>query len=289
MAQHKKKCNPNETNEKRRLKANALTTQAEARGWTVKDPARADVCEIGGGALECCEEYKYLGSLLRSDGDPGADIKRRTDIGQATIKQLKNIWKSKDIPGELKGHLYTTLVNAVVLYNSETWTLGAAHWKILKQFHRRATRTVLGRQWLREEHGDSPTSEEYKKDEEEVAQLVRDVLKLKPIEESIAIRRRRWVDHHLRNPDELIEEEFERQREEGAKWWTDFETELVEDETSWGELETAWTEWREQTAHNKLAGISAKVSHPVIGKRANDAKNTEKENEQESENNNNNT
>ena len=49
---------------------------------------------------------------------------------------------------------------------------------IMKLFQRRAVRAVLGRRWLRTEHGDDPTSEEYKKDGKEVQKLMENYLKL---------------------------------------------------------------------------------------------------------------
>jgi len=58
-------------------------------------------------------------------------IKTLTEGGRAAgiVKSLHQIWKEEDISKPTKVLLYNTLVQSIILYNSETWTLNEHHKK----------------------------------------------------------------------------------------------------------------------------------------------------------------
>ena len=55
------------------------------------------------------------------------DIERRIGLAAGIVRKLGKIWTAKDISKVTKVTLYKTLVQSVVLYNTETWTLKQEH------------------------------------------------------------------------------------------------------------------------------------------------------------------
>ena len=77
---------------------------------------------LGGTEFTQCEEFVYLGGVVSGDGLCDRDVDR---IGLAVgiVRNLHNIWKAKDISKSTKVLLYQSMVQSIVLYNSETWTI----------------------------------------------------------------------------------------------------------------------------------------------------------------------
>jgi len=58
-----------------------------------------------------------------------------------------NIWKNKRLSLSIKLRVYLALVQSVLLYASETWTLTVANNKSLDAFHMKCQRRILGISW----------------------------------------------------------------------------------------------------------------------------------------------
>ena len=54
-------------------------------------------------------------------------IERRIGLAAGIVSNLDKIWKAQDITKGTKVMLYHTLVQAIVLYNAEAWTLKEEH------------------------------------------------------------------------------------------------------------------------------------------------------------------
>ena len=63
------------------------------------------------------------------------------------MSSLDNIWKDKRLSLSIKLHVYLTLVQSVLLYASETWTLTVADSKSLDTFHMKCQHRILGISW----------------------------------------------------------------------------------------------------------------------------------------------
>ena len=57
---------------------------------------------------------------------------------------LDNIWKDKRLSLSIKLRVYLALVQSVLLYASETWTLTVVDSKTLDAFHMKCQRRILG-------------------------------------------------------------------------------------------------------------------------------------------------
>ena len=64
-----------------------------------------------------------------------------------------------------------------------------------------------------------------------------DALGLTDILEMIGNKRVTWMEHHLRNPDEVTGDRIARERKVSSRWWKALEKTLEERDTSWEELE----------------------------------------------------
>ena len=82
-------------------------------------------------AVETVSKFTYLGSDIDSEGysqrssqqarDP--EIRRRLDIAGSIMAQCDNVWRQQRLSLSTKLRIYTSLVQSVVLYGSETWTM----------------------------------------------------------------------------------------------------------------------------------------------------------------------
>jgi len=63
------------------------------------------------------------------------------------MSSLDNIWKDKGLSLSTKLRVYLALVQSVLLYASETWTLTVADSKSLDAFHMKCQRRILGISW----------------------------------------------------------------------------------------------------------------------------------------------
>jgi len=73
-----------------------------------------------------------------------ADIDRRIGLATGVARGLTSIWRSNDICTRTKVRLYKTLVLAVLLYNSETWSLKEAQIRRLQVFEMTVLHRIRG-------------------------------------------------------------------------------------------------------------------------------------------------
>ena len=93
--------------------------------------------------MEEVHNFKYLGSILSRDGTCEAEIQVRIGSAMAAMTKLTKIWKTKNISLPTKLRLYRALVQTIVLYGCETWTLMAATERKLQAFENKCMRKIL--------------------------------------------------------------------------------------------------------------------------------------------------
>jgi len=91
--------------------------------------------------------YYYLGSLLSSDGYCRPDINRHIGLASSVMSALHNIWKDRYLSISTKIRIYQALIQSVLLYAAETWTLLATDIKVLEAFHMKCQRQLLQISW----------------------------------------------------------------------------------------------------------------------------------------------
>jgi len=63
------------------------------------------------------------------------------------MAQLDNVWRQQRLSLSTKLRIYTSLVQSVVLYGSETWTMRKVNSDRIQSFHMQALRRILGIRW----------------------------------------------------------------------------------------------------------------------------------------------
>jgi hypothetical protein len=75
------------------------------------------------GQIKAVNKCKYLGSILEATGVTTLEIEERISEGRRVIGMLNSVLWSKTILHKTKKLMYQTLVQSILLYGAETWTL----------------------------------------------------------------------------------------------------------------------------------------------------------------------
>ena len=132
--------------------------------------------------LKCVEDYKYLGSHIKNSEK---DFNIRKGIAWTACNKLDKIWKS-NLDRKFKIQIFRVLVEPILLYGSETWTLSARQQQRLDGCYTRLLRRVLNLSWR-----NHPTLETIYGDLPRVSNLV-------------CKRRVQFAGHCARATDELV-------------------------------------------------------------------------------------
>ena len=103
---------------------------------------------IGGKAVECVNKFSFLGAMLTNDGACVTEVKRRITMGKAAMGRLTKIWRDRGITLCTKVALVKALVFPIVLYGSETWTMGKNERKKVDAFELWCWRRILRVSWM---------------------------------------------------------------------------------------------------------------------------------------------
>jgi len=65
------------------------------------------------------DTFRYLGSMLQSDGEIDEDVSHRIRAGWVKWRQASGILCDKKVPQKLKGKFYRTAIRPAILYGAE--------------------------------------------------------------------------------------------------------------------------------------------------------------------------
>ena len=82
-------------------------------------PTPSPLKTIGGNDIKIVENFKYLGSMMRSSEE---DIKVRKALAWEACHKLNRVWSSS-LNRNIKVRLFLATVESVLFYGSNTWTL----------------------------------------------------------------------------------------------------------------------------------------------------------------------
>ena len=108
-----------EESEKVGLKLNIQKTKIMASGPITS-------WQIDGETVETVSDFILGGSKITEDGDCSHEIKRGLLLGRKVMKNLDNIFKSRDITLPTNVRLVKAMVFPVVMYGCESWTVKKA-------------------------------------------------------------------------------------------------------------------------------------------------------------------
>ena len=73
--------------------------------------------------FEGVENFKYLGVILNEDNNHQIDLQERIKSSDKTYFMLQKFFRNKNISKKLKLKLKNAIIDKMVTYASETWTL----------------------------------------------------------------------------------------------------------------------------------------------------------------------
>lgn len=124
------------------------------------------VFTINGVQIETVQQFKYLGRILdHCDNDePAVDA----NLQRARYKwsRLAKVLKQQGANRKMMGSFYKAIVQAILLYGAESWTLSDRVKKKLRSFHPRCARHLTGQHIRDRKDGtwDTPSTEKVLKD-----------------------------------------------------------------------------------------------------------------------------
>ncbi len=93
---------------------------------------------VHGDMLEQVEVFKYLGRLLAQDDNDIQAIRAQLRKARATWARVGQVLQAENVPHRIAAKFYKAVVQAVLLYGSETWVLLTTALASLEGFHIRA-------------------------------------------------------------------------------------------------------------------------------------------------------
>jgi len=90
------------------------------------------------------ENFKYLGVVLNEDNNNQIDLQERIKKANKTYFMLQFFLKNKNISKKLKLRLKNKIIDKMLTYASETWTLTKRDRKQFNIFERKMYRRILG-------------------------------------------------------------------------------------------------------------------------------------------------
>ena len=117
--------------------------------------AEADdvVFKVYGENLERVQEFKYLGRTLREDDDDTKTIVNQIKKARQKWNAIARILKREGANAKTMAKFYMAIVQAVLLYGSDSWTISKGNWRRLESFHKQALRHMSGKHIQKNQDG----------------------------------------------------------------------------------------------------------------------------------------
>ncbi|GMP92153.1 hypothetical protein CsSME_00042498 [Camellia sinensis var. sinensis] len=78
-------------------------------------------------ALFKSEHFRYLGSIITTVGEIGADVVHKIKAGWLKWRSVSGVLCDKQVPTTLKGKFYRTVIRLAMLYGVECWATKKQH------------------------------------------------------------------------------------------------------------------------------------------------------------------
>ena len=91
--------------------------------WTVYQ----ELCpiQVNGDTLECVDKFCYLGDMIGSGGGAEQACRMRVKCAWGKFRELTPNLTARRALLKLKGKVYRTCIQSVLMYGSETWAMKA--------------------------------------------------------------------------------------------------------------------------------------------------------------------
>ena len=196
------------------------TTNSKRAGKARLRVEHIQIADITGRLLKAVAEFKYLGTLVTSDGGSSKEITKRLALAGSVFARLGKIWMTGDISFKLKCRLYFAIIMTVLLYNGECWTVTKFDLNRLEGFHFRCVRRMTRK--IR-----NPDMDDECKDDHATHEEVFRAAEIPRIADMLREKRLRWVGHLAReDEDDPARKILLKEMEGKSQWWTQVENDL---------------------------------------------------------------
>jgi hypothetical protein len=141
---------------------------------------------LDGRVVPMNDTFRYLGSMLQSDGDIDEDVSHRIRNGWVKWRQTSGILCDKKVPNKLKYKFYRTAIRPAMMYGAECWATKEQHIQKMSVAKMRMLRWIC----------DHTRKDQIRNDD------IRDKLGVAPIQKKLVQHRLRWFGHIQRRPPE---------------------------------------------------------------------------------------
>ena len=135
--------------------------------------------KLGDDDLVRCNEYKYLGQIITLDGDLCKEINNRIKCSWLAFRKIENLLKSKEVTQDVKADLFNSNILPTLLYASETWNTTLSNEIKLRTTQRTMERRMCNISKLQHIR----------------AEEIRNITKVKDVNEEMYRSKKRWVGH----------------------------------------------------------------------------------------------
>ena len=126
-------------------KTEAMLIPGLGRKYEDGDTSDYIITSSDGGTVQFTKSFKYLGSVINSDGTDDEDIDNRITCASKIFGSMRFIFRTKKISLKNKGQIFVSFVLPVLLYGAETWripSLASPPMQKLRVFSHRCVRSM---------------------------------------------------------------------------------------------------------------------------------------------------
>jgi len=131
------------------LASKACKKGAEKRSHFIQAMRQAIALEItftvDGQPINRVTEFKYLGRILEENDNDDPAALRQLARAREKWGRMSRLLSSQGASASTRGYFYKAIIQAVLLYGSESWTLSNNTLKKFRSFHSRVARYLTGR------------------------------------------------------------------------------------------------------------------------------------------------
>ena len=107
--------------ETRGFRISRTKTEYMECSFSSRRSTNGDVVKLEGQEIPKRDHFRYLGSIIRKDGDVSDDVIHRIKAGWIKWRSATGVLCDRRIPVKLKGKFYRTAIRPAMLYGSECW------------------------------------------------------------------------------------------------------------------------------------------------------------------------
>ena len=122
----------------------ARQREEKRRQMRANEEAARAVFKVNGQPIETVSEFKYLGRVLADNDDDWPAVKANIKKARGRWRQVAQILAREGATTGTMAYFYKAIVQAVLLYGSESWVLTQKMWKAVESFHNCCARYIAG-------------------------------------------------------------------------------------------------------------------------------------------------